>query len=512
MNLLEGETISAEAYFDLPLENTSAAAAAADAFSEETPIIRINASDVAKFLLLTNFGKNPDAINDSDTRDLINSYLNAENQQTRDVEIALDPDRVQGRRSAGNTPNITDKALQELLKVLGHLWGDPKDAGIYYERSTPAVTQLYNPLAPTPEQPTANSIPEASSVFTPSSGNTSTPVFPWNIEDSQDGIASVLSSNSTECISQLVEASQWCYLYGVGFLLITAFFLNGVSLVVFQAKPLRRLSFSVYLTALAVTDTVALFGHIPRKWLNILYLSLGWGTGVTFYDTNTVACKALTFVSYVFRFMSSWLLVGLACERLSVSSNPYKPSKLRTVKSAGHAIVYCVIAALIFNSHVLFTWRSVSIPDAADLAHSCVPMAPSDFISVALTITTILTIVGLPFVVISLVTIFTVRNLGAWALRPRRLSARAICRALLEKQATSMVVVLSGMFCILSVPYTISWVVLLVQHFTAKSTTSVCTYIEMSAARDISEVGFMVTYALKFLVCIFTGRAVLSSK
>lgn len=181
------------------------------------------------------------------------------------------------------------------------------------------------------------------------------------------------------------------------------------------------------------------------------------------------------------------------------------------MKSAGHGILYCIIAALIFNSHVLFTWKSISIPHSTVDTYSCVPMAPSEFISMALTITTILTIVGLPFCIIAVVTVFTIRNFGAWNLRPRRLSTRAICRALLERQATLMVVVISAMFCILSVPYAISWVVLLVQHFTSFS-GSVCAYADISAARDISEVGFMVTYAIKFLICIFTGRNVLSTK
>ena len=420
------------------------------------------------------------------------------------------------KNSKHNPPIFTDKTLTELLKILGHLWGDPNNVEkVRQEEPRQGVTDSYYqveiPHFQLDEQThqmtvTLNSTP---TVFVTGSGNV--PVYPWNIEESQDGINTALSSNETDCVSQLVEASHWIYLYGVGFLIIIALLLNCVSLVVFQAKPLRNLSFSVYLSALSITDTVALIGHVPRKWLNISYLSLDWGTGVTFYDSSTVACKALTFISYGFRFLSSWLLVGLACERLAVSRNPYKPSKLTTMKSARHAIIYSVIASLIFNSHVLFTWKSVPLPGSFDETRSCVPMAPSDFISVALTVTTILTIVGLPFLIIATVTIFTIRNFGSWSMRPRRLSPRAICRALLEKQATSMVVAISTMFCILSVPYTISWIVLLVQHFTA-TFTPMCHYVQISAARDISEVGFMFTYAIKFLICIFTGRNVLNTK
>ena len=505
------------------VENVTSLVTSIDTISEkDSSTIKIDAADVARFLLSTDFGQNPDGLTDTLSKELFNNYISNTNENDGKMNWTTSQGNMMIKSSRENPPTFTEKTLKELLKILGHLWGDPKDVGIHYQGETQGVTDTYYRMGILPFEldrsgkhisntfaPTEISLNINPTIFVTSVGNTT--VNPWNTEGSQDGIATVLSSSETNCISRLVEASHWCYLYGVGFLLIIALLLNGLSLVVFQAKPLRKLPFSVYLSALSITDTIALFGHIPRKWLNVLYLSMGWETGITFYDTNTVACKALTFISYAFRFLSSWLLVGLACDRLVVSSNPYKPSKFRTIKSARHAILCCIIGSLIFNCHVLFTWKSVTVPNTLDQTRSCVPLATSDFISISLTITTISTIVGLPFLIISAVTIFTIRNIGTWSMRPRRLSTRAICRALLEKQATSMVVAVSGMFCILSVPYTLSWAVLLVQHF-ASASTSMCQYIEISAARDISEVGFMSTYALKFLICIFTGRNVLTSR
>ena len=506
-------TLQQDNYTFIPLsliQNVTSFMDPANTISEDPSTVKINASNVA------NLGQNLESLNATDSQELLGKFMSNVNENDGELDLTTSRGSLIIRNSKPNPPTFTDKGFTELLKILGHLWGDPNKVKLdHREVPRPGVTDSYYQVGiqhfELDEQihkmtVTVNSTP---TVFV--SGPRNVPVYPWNIEESQDGINTVFSSNETDCISQLVEASHWIYLYGVGFLIIIALLLNCVSLVVFQSKPLRNLSFSVYLSALSITDTVALIGHVPRKWLNILYLSLGWGTGVTFYDSSTVACKALTFISYGFRFLSSWLLVGLACERLAVSTNPYKPSKLRTMKSARHAIIYCVIASLIFNSHVLFTWKSVPIPGSFDGARSCIPMAPSDFISVALTVTTILTIVGLPFLILAIVTIFTIRNFGSWGMRPRRLSPRAICRALLEKQATSMVVVISVMFCILSVPYTISWIVLLVQHFTS-AFTPMCQYVQISAARDISEVGFMFTYALKFLICIFTGRNVLNTK
>ena len=365
------------------LENVTSFMASSNTVSQtDYSTIKIKASDVARFLLSTNFGKNPEALNRTLSQELFENYVSDANENDGELDLTTSKGSLMIKSSKQNPPKFTEKALDELLKILGVLWGDPKDVGIHNEEAEQGVTDSYYQMGiPNLELeelntggPTKVSLNITPSVFVTSPGNV--PVYPWNIEESQDGISTVLSSNDTNCISQLVEASHWCYLYGVGFLIIIALLLNGVSLVVFQTKPLRKFPFSVYLSALAITDTIALFGHIPRKWLDILYLYLGWGTGVTFYDSNTVACKTVTYISYGFRFMSSWLLVGLACERLTVSSNPYKPSKFRTMKSARHAIIYCIIASLIFNSHVLFTWKSFRVPNTLDQAHSCVPNGP----------------------------------------------------------------------------------------------------------------------------------------
>ncbi len=338
----------------------------------------------------------------------------------------------------------------------------------------------------------------------------------WNIRDSQDETTFVITTNmnETECFSSVVEVSHWCYLYGVAILFMIAILLNGLSVVVFQSKSLRRFSFSVYLTALSVTDTIALFGYIPRKWLNLFYLSMQWSNKTTFYDSNTIACKSLTFATYVFRFLSSWLLVALACDRLTLSYNPYKQCKVKTAKFARNAIIYCIIAALIFNSHVLFTWKSMLYSMDPD-QYSCIPHAPSNAVSVGLTITTILTIVGLPFFLLVGMFIATIRNFGSWRVRPKRVSANTLCRIMLEKRATTMVVVVTGVFCALSVPYTLAWLVLLVQHFLSPATgddRSSCKYVVLSAARDICEVIFMINYSIKFMVCMFSARSILGKR
>ena len=317
--------------------------------------------------------------------------------------------------------------------------------------------------------------------------------------------------NVTICTSELVRIAQFVYLYGIGFLAIAAILLNLLALVIFQAKPLRKFSVSINLSALALIDTISLGSYIPRKWLNDLYMNIGFGDGTTFYDRDTIACKSVTYLAYVFRFVSSWLVVAMICERLVVASNPYKHLKNQTTRMVRHSILYCAISSLIVNAHVLFIWQSVrtSAPGESP-RYSCIPIAPSDFISMLLTIATVLSIVGLPFLIVTFLTGMTMRNISSWKVRPRRMSTNAICRALAEKQTTMMVCAVTSVFSFFCVPYVIAWTVLLLQHFVFKVT--MCQYVMTAAARDITEVVFLLNYVVKFLVCIFAGRNVLNRR
>lgn len=317
--------------------------------------------------------------------------------------------------------------------------------------------------------------------------------------------------NITMCSSELVNVSQFAYLYGIGFLVVAALLLNFLSLVIFQAKPLRKFSVSVNFSALAIIDTISLASYLPRKWLNDLYITIGLGEGITFYDSNTIACKSITYLAYVFRFISSWLVVAMICERLVVASNPYKHLKNHTIRMVRHCILYSTISSLIVNAHVIFIWQSVRTSGPGETnKYSCIPIAPTDFISMLLTIATVLSVVGVPFLLVTGVTAVTVRNLSSWKVRPRRMSTNAICKALAEKQATIMVCAVTSVFSLLCVPYVIAWTVLLLQHFVFRVT--MCQYVQTAAARDITEVIFLINYVIKFLVCIFAGRNVLNRR
>ena len=157
------------------------------------------------------------------------------------------------------------------------------------------------------------------------------------------------NDNDTFCGKDISGLGDKVYLFGIAFLIVVAVLLNGLQFAIFRTKPLRSYSFSVYLSALAVLDSFSLFGHIPRRWMNVLYETLDWGLGVTVYDTNLIACRGLTYFSYISRFLSAWVVVALAAERLIVSKDPYKKSKVRKPKTACQILIGLTIISLALN-------------------------------------------------------------------------------------------------------------------------------------------------------------------
>ena len=336
--------------------------------------------------------------------------------------------------------------------------------------------------------------------------------------------------SDSDCYSPLLLTSQWVYLYGLALLLGLALLFNAIMFAIFRAKSLRRYGFSFYLLTSAVTDTMALLCHMPRRWLDMLYGALGWGTGVTIYDTDDIACKSFTYLSHAMRFASAWLVVVLVAERLTMTLNAHKLSKLKLTTPSQQLRVFAtvLIFSLGVNCHVLFTWKVVSESDDASspvlhtgnssteahdhplITHACAPVFKSEDLATALSVGSIAGMIVLPCIIIIAMVIFTCRNIDKWSMHKRRMSSNIICRLLQERRGTLMVTGLGMGFCFLSMPHLVVWVLLLLQHFGAiGGATAMCDYMRTAAIADMTEVVFLSNNALKLLICLCTGKKVI---
>lgn len=153
--------------------------------------------------------------------------------------------------------------------------------------------------------------------------------------------------------------------YVVPFIILTGFFGNTICFLVFVASPLKRISTSVYLAALAFSDTGFLF-----------CLGIGWleSLGITFFHKEGI-CQITVYTSFVFSFTSIWFVNAFTLEMYIAVFHPRispklcSPSKARKIVS-----VLSVMAGLIY---VYAFWIAKIVPTPDRKSEVCL-IIPED--------------------------------------------------------------------------------------------------------------------------------------
>lgn len=144
--------------------------------------------------------------------------------------------------------------------------------------------------------------------------------------------------------SRLHDIGKSFYAFMTPIIIITGLIGNMISLKVFTSKVMSRLSSSLYLVALSASDVIVLMTYIFLDWLN--HGLPRWPGNNRLALVNTPGfCQAFLFVSYMFRFLSAWLIVIFAFERYLSVCKPQHRKKLCTRNFAKKLIIAMVIFA-----------------------------------------------------------------------------------------------------------------------------------------------------------------------
>ena len=140
---------------------------------------------------------------------------------------------------------------------------------------------------------------------------------------------------------------------------------NALSFLVMKTKPLRRKSYSHYLCALAVFDTLTL---IIRQVENVdeYLISHKQTTGV-FQHFNSGSCKAYNFTVHVITLMCSWLVVFMAVERVVAVCFPFKKVYFRKETGAAVAIILLFVFSCLTQSFRFFMVEHIVYDDRNDV-------------------------------------------------------------------------------------------------------------------------------------------------
>ena len=125
---------------------------------------------------------------------------------------------------------------------------------------------------------------------------------------------------------------------------------NILSLCVLTRKKFRKLSVSVYLRGLAVSDFFTLL--VSNTFLYFLEKT----AGNYMRDSQGWACKIFIWLHLSLPWVSSWLLVCISVERVIVVYIPHKAKKLCTSTKAYIVTSLIYLLFLIGNIHVFFKY------------------------------------------------------------------------------------------------------------------------------------------------------------
>lgn len=221
---------------------------------------------------------------------------------------------------------------------------------------------------------------------------------------------------------------------------------NGLALVVFLGTYLKRLSLSVYLAALAVSDAVFLL-TLFILWLEYVNVPIfhrnGW-------------CQGAIFLSYCSSFLSVWFVVSFTVERYIAICHPLKRPELCTTSRAKCVVVALTLFSLMGYSCTLWTSGVVVVAGKTEKHRTCTPL--KDYLQIHTVLTYIDTIVTLiiPFLLIIGLNITIAHRIAYFYQRRQTVQGspkgnQSLCsRAQLK--VTKMLLLLSSLFLLINLP------------------------------------------------------------
>ncbi|CAF1313661.1 unnamed protein product [Adineta steineri] len=150
------------------------------------------------------------------------------------------------------------------------------------------------------------------------------------------------NGNSIKYFQHLLKRFGVVYM---AIVIIFGFIGNSISCYVFVRSKLRRLSCSLYLTALSISDN----GYL-------LCLGLIWLENIhVFIFHNNGICQFTVYLTTVFSSLSVWFTVAFTTERFVVVAYPLKRSQYNSSTRARYAVVLLTLLALLLYSPALWT-------------------------------------------------------------------------------------------------------------------------------------------------------------
>ena len=228
---------------------------------------------------------------------------------------------------------------------------------------------------------------------------------------------------------------------------------NVLSLVVFASKNMRKLSASIYLAALSISDLMALLFYVLPEWLKHGLPLLSGNHNATNFLQENGTCQFLLYLQYVIKFLSAWLVVCFTVERYIGVCLPLRRKDICDPKSASRAILGIIVIAC--GGCVFKPILSGSYP-AIRGDPVCTSIKEHRYLSFILDNVFGVMITLIPFIIITVLNLLIIRKLVLRNKRHRKI--RIITEeSIIRLEFTFILLALSICFVSLNLPYFSVW-------------------------------------------------------
>ena len=282
----------------------------------------------------------------------------------------------------------------------------------------------------------------------PNAANTSYYTMDYDYESNTVSPVFAAGNSSMSSFDACIEVlANSLHTYYTPFLVLLGSIGNIISVYVFYVSKLRMHSTSLYLSVLAISDSVFLLQLLP-PWLNAMQ--------ITNLFHRPGFCQVFVYSTYASCCCSAWLVVAFTIERFVAVLYPLRRSRMCTVARAKTVIGVLVLGSMVANLPVL-KYASPSVNDCN---------IDSDYIEVAARFNVADTMVSftLPLGLIILLNSRIVSKVWRRGRERRALQAAAAARPQLatpqralppmrsQQRVTRMLLLVSSVFVVLNLP------------------------------------------------------------
>ena len=139
-----------------------------------------------------------------------------------------------------------------------------------------------------------------------------------------------------------------------------------LTITVLNQKSFRKSVCTVYLSALGVSDLMALNTGLLRNWII-------WTFQIDIRESSDITCKAHIFLVYLSLDFAAWMLAVVTIERACLVCFPAKVKGFFTKRRALYIILLVAIILIVLNGHMLFGFGDIvqHIDNGTILVTSC---------------------------------------------------------------------------------------------------------------------------------------------